>query len=159
MNQNNEHGDGRLSFDEAVQLVRQQPGKAAFSAMPVFGESDGDEEQRAEGARVFIVEGDGAGDYRIRFVAGPFFSTAFAANETIAPADAPERVKELRYLPTRVEEDWLVGQVQVLIQKLMQASGSMPAEMPDYTSAPAFGAGPEAVFPISFVGVDPERIQ
>lgn len=159
MSETNHDGDGRLSFEEAVKMVQQQPGKAAFSAMPVFGEPSGDEEQRAEGARVFIVEGDGAGGYQVRFVAGPFFSNAFAANETIGPVDVPERVKELRYLPTQVEEEWLVGQVQVLIQKLMQASGSMPAEMPDYANAPTFGAGPEAVFPISFVGVDPERIQ
>jgi hypothetical protein len=160
MSENNEsQGDGRLSFDEAVHMVQQQPGKAAFSAMPVFGEASGDEEQRAEGARIFIIEGDGAGSYRVRFVAGPFFSNAFAANETMTAAEIPERIKELRYLPTRVEEDWLSGQVQILIQKLMQASGSMPAEMPDYANAPAFGAGPEAVFPISFVGRDPQRVQ
>ena len=160
MSQRNESdNDGRLSFDQAVHMVRQQPGKAAFSDMQVFGEPSGDEEQRAEGARVFIIEGDDAGGYRVRFVAGPFFSNAFAANETLTPDEIPERVKELRYLPTKVEEDWLVGQVQVLIQKLMQASGSMPAEMPDYANTPGFGAGPEAVFPISFVGVDPERIQ
>lgn len=159
MSQSNELDDGRMSFDEAVHYVQQQPDRAAFAASPVFGEPSDDEEQRAEGARVFIIQGDGAGGYRVRFVAGPFFSNAFAANETMTPAEIPERTRELRYLPTQVEEDWLEGQVQILIQKLMQASGNMPAEMPDYASAPAVGAGPEAVFPISFVGVDPKRIQ
>lgn len=154
-----EENDGRMSFDQAVHFVQQQPGRAAFAAMPVFGDVTADEEQRAEGARVFIIEADGAGGWHVRFVAGPFFSTAFAANETLAPVDIPERMRELRYLPTRVEEDWLVGQVQILIQKLMQASGQMPEQMPDYANAPAYGAGPDAVFPISFVGRDPQREQ
>jgi hypothetical protein len=151
--------DGRMSFDEAVRLVQREPGRAAFAAMPVFGEATGDEDQRAEGAKVFILQADGAGGWRVRFVAGPFFSTAFAAHETLGPEEVPEKVKALRFLPTRVEEDWLVGQVQILIQKLMQASGAVPPEMPDYASAPSVGAGPEAVFPISFVGRDPERLQ
>ena len=160
MSQSNESdNDGRLSFDQAVHMVRQQRGKAAFSAMPVFGEPNGDEEQRAEGARVFIIEGDDAGGYRVRFVAGPFFSNAFAANETLTPDEIPERVKELRYLPTKVEEDWLVGQVQVLIQKLMQAGGTLPVAMPDYAGAPGIGAGPEAVFPVSFIGRGSGRAQ
>ncbi|HZV55902.1 MAG TPA: hypothetical protein VFF82_13280 [Rhodocyclaceae bacterium] len=151
--------DGRMSFAEAVHYVQQQPDRAAFVASPVFGERTEDEEQRAEGARVFIIEADGAGSWRMRFVAGPFFSNAFGANETLPPDETPDSVKELRFLPTRVEEDWLAGQVQVLIQKLMQANGNLPAEMPDYASTPSFGAGPEAVFPISFVGRDPKRIQ
>jgi hypothetical protein len=150
-------GDGRMSFDEAVHYVQQQPGRAAFVASPVFGERTDDEEQRAEGARVVILEADGAGGWHARFVAGPFFANAFAANDTMVPEEVPESVKELRFLPTRVEEDWLAGQVQVLIQKLMQANGSLPAEMPDYASQPGMGAGPEAVFPISFIGRNPER--
>jgi hypothetical protein len=154
-----DENDGRMSFDEAIHMVRQQPGKAAFAAVPVFGERSDDEEQRAEGARVFIIEADGTGGCRVRFVAGPFFANAFAANETMTPDEISEKVRELRFLPTKVEEDWLVGQVQILIQKLLQASGAMPAEMPDYDHTPGFGAGPEAVFPISFVGIDPERLQ
>jgi hypothetical protein len=149
--------DGRMSFDEALHYVQQQPGRAAFVAAPVFGERTDDEEQRAEGARVVILEADGAGSWRARFVAGPFFANVFAANETMTADEVPDSVKGLRYLPTRVEEDWLVGQVQVLIQKLMQANGNLPAEMPDYASQPGIGAGPEAVFPISFVGRNPER--
>jgi hypothetical protein len=157
MSENENDSDGRMSFDQAVHFVQAQPGTAAFAAMPVFGERSEDEEQRAEGARVFIVEADGAGSYRLRFVAGPFFANAFAANDTLLPEEVPDSVRELRFLPTRVEEDWLVGQVQLLIQRLMQASGNMPLEMPDYENAPSVGAGPEAVFPISFIGRDPAR--
>lgn len=151
--------DGRMSFDQAVHYVQQHPDKAAFAAAPVFGERTHDEQQRAEGARVFIVQADGAGGWHLRFVAGPFFATGFAANETMKPDEVPASVRELRFMPTRLEEDWLVGQVQILIQKLMQAGGSRPAEMPDYESAPSLRAGPEAVFPVSFIGVDPKQAQ
>ena len=154
-----EENDGRMSFDQAVHYVQQHPGEAAFSAMPVFGERNDDDEQRAEGARVFIVEADGAGSWRLRFVAGPFFSNAYAANEVLLPDEVPERVRELRFLNTRLQGDWLEEQVQILIQKLLQASGTVPEQMPDYERAPAFGAGPEAVFPISFIGRDPQREQ
>jgi hypothetical protein len=149
--------DGRMSFDEAVHYVQQQPDRAAFVASPVFGERSDDEEQRAEGARVLIIEADGAGGWHMRFIAGPFFANAFAANETLPPNDVPESARELRYLPTKVDEDWLVGQVQLLIQRLMQANGNLPPEMPDYASAPTVGAGSEAVFPVSFIGRKPER--
>ena len=151
--------DDRMSFDEAVRYVRRYPERAVFSAAPVFGERSEDEGQRAEGARVFIIESDGAAGWRLRFVAGPFFAAAFAANETMMPGEVPDSVKDLRFLPTQVEEDWLVGQVQVLIQKLMQAGGNMPADMPDYAGAPGVGAGPEAVFPVSFIGRGSERVQ
>lgn len=143
-----QNNDGRLSFDEAVHFVQQQPTKAAFAAMPVFD----DNQDAAEGARVFVIEADGAGGYRVRFVAGPFFSQAFAANDIIAPGDVPERLRELRYLPTQLDEQWLDGQVQILIQKLMQAAGRETPQMPDYASAPAIAVPSEAVFPISFVG-------
>lgn len=142
-----ENNDGRLSFDEAVTLVRQQPDQAAFAAVPVFGDNN----DAAEGARVFVIAADGAGGYRVRFVAGPFFANAFAANETLAADDVPERVQELRFMPTRLEEEWLTGQVQILIQKLMQASGQATLRMPDYANMPVVGAGPEEVFPISFI--------
>lgn len=152
-----QQNDGRMSFDEAVHFVQRQPGSAAFSAVPVFGERTDDEEQRAEGARVFILEADGAGGYRLQFVAGPFFSNAFAANETIAAEEIPDRVRELRFLPTRVEADWLSEQVQILIQKLMQASGHMTPEMPDYANVPAHAASAETVFPVSFIGRQESR--
>lgn len=154
-----DNDDGRLDFQQAVAYVRAAPGRAAFAAAPVFGERSADDEQKAEGARVFIIEGDAAGAWRARFIAGPFFSSAFAAHETMAPEAVPAHMHELRYLTTRIEEDWLVGQVQILIQRLMQAHGQLPEQMPDYVNAPSPGADPDAVFPISFVGRDPERRQ
>jgi hypothetical protein len=152
-----EEHDGRMSFDEVVHFVQQQPGRAAFVAMPVFGERGDDAEQRAEGARVFIVEADGKGSYQVRFIAGPFFSNAYGANEVMVPAEVPERVKELRFLPTRVDEGWLGEQIQVLIQKLVQASGREAPQMPDHARAPGVAANPETVFPVSFIGRDSRR--
>lgn len=152
-----ELNDGRISFDEAVHFVQQMPGKAAFAAMPVFGELSDDAEQRAEGARLFIVESDGAGSYRVRFIAGPFFANVHGADEIMAADEVPESVKQLRYLTTQLDEAWLENQIQILIQKLMQASGQMAAEMPDYASAPAVAADADATFPISFIGRDAKR--
>lgn len=149
---NEEEPDGRMSFDEAARYVQRQPGKAAFSAVPVFDELGDDAEQRAAGARVFVLEGDGAGGYRVHFVAGPFFANVFAAHETLLPGDLPDVVRELRFMPTRLEESWLTMQVQTLIQKLAQASGAETPQMPDYADVPEVKAGPEAVFPISFIG-------
>lgn len=143
----NENDDGRLDFDAAVQLVKAQPERAAFAAVPVFGDND----QTAEGARVFIVESDRAGGYRVRFVAAPFFANAVAANDILAPDDIPDRVKELRFMPTRLEEEWLDEQVQMLIRKLMQASGQAAPQMPAYEAPPAV-AGAETAVPIKFVG-------
>lgn len=142
----NEDDDGRLNFDAAVQLVKAQPERAAFAAVPVFGDND----QTAEGARVFVVESDGAGGYRVRFVAGPFFANAVAANDILAPDDVPDRVKELRFMPTRLEEEWLDEQVQMLIRKLMEASGQAAPQMPAYEEAPVAG-GVETAVPISFI--------
>ena len=144
----NENNDGRLSFDEATLFVLQQPDKVAFAALPVFGERSDDAEQRAEGVRVCIVETDGHGGYRLRFIAGPFFANVHGANEIIAAADIPERVKELRFLPSRFDEAWLDGQIQILVQKLAQASGLVLQQMPDYQSA---AESESTVFPISFV--------
>lgn len=140
--------DGRMSFDAAVQFVQQQPDRAAFVGLPVFGDND----ETAEGARVFIVRADGAGSWKLHFIAGPFFSSAFAAHETLPPGEIPERVRELRFLPTQLDDAWLDEQVQILIQKLMQASGLAAPQMPDYAGAPAFAAAPETVFPVSFIG-------
>jgi hypothetical protein len=89
--------------------------------------------------------------WTLRFIAGPFFSTAYAANDIIPNDEIPDRVRELLFVPTRCEEDWLSDQLQVLLGKLTQAAG-IGEQMPDYESQPAKGAGPEAVFPISFIG-------
>lgn len=145
-----EENDGRLSFKEAVALVMQEQ-QAAFSAMPVFGDRTDDEEQTAEGARIFIVEPDGEGDWQLRFIAGPFFSNAYAANEILTPEEVPASVRELLFLPTRVIDDYYSEQVQVLIQKLVQGSG-FAAQMPDYESMPVRKAEEQVVFPVNFIG-------
>lgn len=144
---NTQENDGRLSFDQAVAHVRQSK-QAAFAAMPVFG----DDEETAEGARIFILDNDDEGELRLRFIAGPFFSAAYAANDVIPTDEIPNSVRELRFMPTRCEEEWYSDQIQILIQKLVKAAGINTEQMPDYANAPTHGAGPEAVFPISFIG-------
>ena len=141
--------DTRLSYSEAVAYVKQGKG-AAFAVIPVFGDED-ESPESAEGARVFVLQSDGAGDFQLRFVAGPFFSAAFAANEIIPADEVPASVEELRFMPTTCQEEWFTAQVQVLINQLVNASGVAPAQMPDYLNAPSKGAGPEAVFPMTFI--------
>jgi len=142
----------RLSFNEAVVLVK-TTGKAAFAAMPVFGDDADDENATAEGARIFILLPDADEGWTLRFIAGPFFSAAYAANDTIPFDEIPDRVRELLFMPTRCEDSWLTDQLQVLLGKLTQAAG-IGEQMPDYGSQPAKGSGPEAVFPIAFIGRD-----
>ena len=147
-----EENDGRLSFKEAVAHVMKQK-QPVFSAAPVFSEVIDDEEQRAEGVRIFIIEPDPEGDdWRLRFIAGPFFSNAHAANEIIAPEEIPANVRELRFMPTRIEETWFSEQVQILVQKLVQAAGVVAADMPNYEDMPLRSASEEVVFPVSFIG-------
>lgn len=150
MNESTEN-DGRLSFDEAVSYVkqRQQP---AFSAMPVFGERTEDEEQVAEGVRIFIIEPAEKGSWQLRFVAGPFFSNAFAANDYIPHEEVPPSVRELRFMPTRIEEKWFDEQIQILIQHLVKGAGVVAEQMPDYESMPGRKADEATVFPVSFIG-------
>jgi hypothetical protein len=146
-----EENDGRLSFKEAVAFVMQTK-QAAFVAMPVFGERSEDEEQTAEGARIFVIEPDpeaDGGDWLLRFVAGPFFSNAYAANEILEPGEVPDSVRELRFLPTSTQESWYEEQIQVLIQKLVQGS---TAQMPYYESMPSRAAEENTVFPVNFIG-------
>jgi hypothetical protein len=142
----------RLSFNEAVVFVKQRK-QAAFAAMPVFGDDDDGNAQTAEGARIFILLPDEDEGWTLRFIAGPFFSAAYAANDTIPADEIPDRVRELLFVPTRCEEDWLTDQLQVLLGKLTQAAG-IGDQMPDYASQAAKGAGPEAVFPVSFIGLN-----
>lgn len=140
----------RLSFDDAAAYVR-QTGKAAFAAMPVFGDDADDENATAEGARLFLLLPDEDEGWSLRFIAGPFFSAAYAANDVIPADEIPDRVRELPFMPTRCEEDWLTDPLQVLLGKLTQAAG-IGEMMPDYASQEARGAGPDAVFPVSFIG-------
>jgi hypothetical protein len=144
-----EINDNRLSFNEATLFVKQSR-QAAFAAMPVFGDDEGDENATAEGARVFLLLPDEEEGWVLRFVAGPFFSNAFAANDVIPYNEIPAQIRELRFIPTRCEDGWLEEQIQILIGKLTQAAG-IGEQMPDYASLPAKSAGPEAVFPIAFI--------
>ena len=148
--ENNGHApfeDNRLSFDEAIRYVLQRQA-AAFAVHPVFEEED---DESPSGARVFVLAADGKGGWYLRFLAGRFFSGAYAADDVIAAEDVPDRVRELRFLPTRVEEDWFSDQIQVLIGKLMSASGASAPHMPDYQNAPQKHAAAEVVFPVAFI--------
>lgn len=141
----------RLSFNEAVVFVKQRK-KAVFAAMPVFGDDGDDENATAEGARIFLLLPDEDEGWVLHFIAGPFFSAAYAANDIIPANEIPERVRELLFIPTHCEEDWLTDQLQVLLGKLTTAAG-IGGQMPDY-NAPAAKAAAEVVFPISFIGRD-----
>lgn len=136
----------RLSFNQATVFVRQSR-QAAFAAMPVFGDDD----QTAEGARIFLLLPDEDEGWTLRFIAGPFFSAAYAANDIIPADEIPDRVRELSFMPTRCEDDWLTDQLQVLLGKLTQAAG-IGAHLPDYVEQAAKGAEPGTVFPVSFIG-------
>jgi len=139
--------DGRLSFEEALALVRGSS-ICAFAAVPVFG----DDGETAEGARVFILEADESGGHRVRFLAGPFFSAALAADEIFVGDQIPERVRELRFLPSICREEWFSDQIQELIAQLLRASPAATPEMPDYLGAPPRKAAPEVSFPLSQIG-------
>ena len=141
-----QENDNRLSFAEAVVYVTRQK-RPAFAAMPVFG----DDEETAEGARIFLLLPDEDEGWLLRFIAGPFFTSAYAANDVIPAEEIPDRVRELLYMPTRCEDDWLTDQLQILLGKLTQAAG-VGEQMPDYEKMPVKGAGPEAVFPVNFIG-------
>jgi hypothetical protein len=148
--ENNGHApfeDNHLSFDEAVQYALQRQA-AAFAVHPVFEEED---DEAPSGARVFVLAADGKGGWFLRFLAGRFFSGAYAADDVIAPEEVPERVRELRFLPTRFEDEWFSDQIQVLIGKLMSASGAAAPHMPDYQNAPQKHAAEEVVFPVAFI--------
>lgn len=142
----------RLSFNEAVVFVKNNK-RAAFAAMPVFGDEEDGNAETAEGARVFILLPDEDEGWTLRFIAGPFFSAAYAANDIIPSDEIPDRVRELLFVPTRCEEDWLTDQLQVLLGKLTQAAG-IGEQMPDYASQAAKAASANVVFPISFIGRD-----
>jgi len=149
-NQMSAANQNRLSFNDAVAFVKQNK-RAAFAAMPVFGDEDEGTADAAEGARVFILMPDEDEGWTLRFIAGPFFAAGYAANEIIAADEIPDRVRELLFVPTRCEEDWLNDQLQVLLARLTQAAG-IGEQMPDYTAQPVKGASSEAVFPVSFIG-------
>ena len=151
-----EPSENRLSFNEAVVFVKHRK-QAAFAAMPVFGDDDDDTAEAAEGARIFILMPDEDEGWTLRFIAGPFFASGYAANDIIPSDEIPVRVRELLFVPTRCEEEWLTDQLQVLLGKLTQAAG-IGEQMPDYTAQPVKSASPDAVFPVSFVGLDKKKL-
>lgn len=140
--------DNRMSFEQAVAHVLRHRA-AAFAVTPVF---EDDDDEAPSGARIYTLAFGGPGGYFLRYIAGRFFSGAYAADDTYAAGEIPERAKELRFLPTRYQEEWFTDQVQVLIGKLMAASGTDAPQMPDYQSAPSRHAAAEVVFPMSFIG-------
>ena len=140
--------DTRMSFDEAAAYVVRS-GAAAFAVTPVF---EDDDDESPSGARIYVLAADGRGGSFMRYLAGRFFSGAYAADDLYPAGDIPERAKALRFLPTRYEEPWFTDQVQVLIGKLMAASGSEAPHMPDYQGAPARHAAAEVTFPMAFIG-------
>jgi hypothetical protein len=140
--------DNSMGFDEAVAYTVSRSA-AAFAVHPVFEEDD---DESPSGARVFVLVADGRGGYFMRFVAGRFFAGAYAADDIYSADGIPERVKELRFMPTRYQEDWFNEQVQVLIAKLVGASGVDAPQMPAYQSTLARHAGPDVTFPVSFIG-------
>ena len=139
--------DGRMTFAEAVVAARH--GKTAFAAVPVFGDDD----DTAEGARIFLLLPDADEGWVLRFIAGPFFSAAYAANDIIPADEVPDSVRALRFLATRCQEDWLSDQIQVLLGRLTDAAG-IQTSMPDYAKQQGKAAAPEVVFPVHFLGHD-----
>lgn len=141
--------DGRMSFDEALARLKQGHGDA-FAVTPVFE----DDQEAAAGARVFVLMPDETGAPLLRYVAAPFFSAAYAANEQVPAAEAPESVRAMRFMPTRAQTSWFVGQMQlqIIIQRLVKASGTSAPQMPDYENAPSVHAGAEVVFPMARIG-------
>lgn len=135
-----------LSFEQAVQHVRRTKG-AAFAAAPVFG----DDQDSAEGARVYVLVPDGQGDCVLRFIAGPFFTRGLAADETLGRDEIPAYVRELRFRPTEFSESWLEDQLQVVVSRLVRAAG-IEAQMPEYPPAAPPAPPPEAVVPLHLVG-------
>ena len=139
--------EGLMDFEAAVAFIR-STGKSAFIAIPIFA----DDGENAEGAKVFVLRKQADGGFHVRFVAGPFFSAALAADEELSSTEIPESVRQLRYIRSECQEEWFSDQIQILIGKLVQASDSPPAEMPDYLGVPARTAAPEVRFPIAMIG-------
>lgn len=137
----------RLTFEQAVAYACGS-GNAAFAATPVFG----DDQERAEGVRLFVIQGDGQGSCQIRFIAGPFFSAALAANEVLADDQVTDGLREMLFLPTSFSEDWLSEQIQVLVGRLVQAADIVAPDMPNYLDTRARAAAPEVLFPIRAIG-------
>lgn len=141
-------GPARVGFAQACAFAS-IAGRCAFSATPVFS----DDGQSVEGVRLFLITGDGKGSHQIRFIAGPFFSQALAADDVISADEVPDRVRELHYLTSdSYDPGWPEEQIQILLARLMAAAGVAPGGMPDYLNAPAPAAASEVSFPVRWLG-------
>lgn len=114
-----------MTFDESVAYVG-QGNHAAFVYRPVFEENP----EEATGARVLVLFRDDEG-VKLRYAAGPLFMHAFFEDEIMPVADAPEKARVLRYIPTVYEEEMFTTNLQNAIQALMGnaqqiANGNIP---------------------------------
>lgn len=116
-----------MTFDETLAYLA-QPGLAAFVYLPVFDDSP----EEASGARVLVLFRDDEG-IKLRYAAGPLFMHAFFEDEIMPLAEAPEKARALRYIPTLYQEEFFVSNLQNAIQSLMQgardlAGGAAPRQ-------------------------------
>lgn len=105
-----------MTFDETLTYLS-QPGHAAFVYLPVFEDSP----EEATGARVLVLFHDDEG-IKLRYAAGPLFMHAFFEDEIMPLAEAPEKARSLRYIPTLYQEEFFVTNLQSAIQSLMQGA-------------------------------------
>jgi hypothetical protein len=106
-----------MTFEETLSYLA-QPGLAAFVYLPVFEEENPEE---AAGARVLVLFRDDEG-VKLRYAAGPLFMHAFFEDEIMPLADAPEKARALRYIPTHYQEEIFTSNLQNAIQSLMQGA-------------------------------------
>lgn len=105
-----------MTFDETLTYLS-QPGHAAFVYLPVFEDSP----EEATGARVLVLFHDDEG-IKLRYAAGPLFMHAFFEDEIMPLAEAPEKARALRYIPTNYQEEYFTSNLQSAIQSLMQGA-------------------------------------
>jgi len=139
--------DARLEFGEAVAHVNAH-GTHAFAAIPVIA----DDGESVEGLRVYVLQRNSECGVQLRFLAGPFFSAALAADEVWRVDEVPDSVRRLRYIPCTCQEEWFSEQIQVLVARLASGASVPIPQMPDYLSAMRRAAASEVVFPIAMIG-------
>jgi hypothetical protein len=108
-----------MAFEETLAYLA-QPGLAAFVYLPVFEDSP----EEASGARVLVLFRDDEG-IKLRYAAGPLFMHAFFEDETMPLAEAPEKARTLRYIPTQYQDEFFTTNLQNAIQSLMQGARAL----------------------------------
>lgn len=103
-----------MTFDETLAYVSQAD-HAAFVYLPVFE----DNPEEASGVRILVLFSDDEG-IKLRYAAGPLFMHAFFEDEIMPIAEAPEKARNLRYIPTVYEEEMFTSNLQNAIQALME---------------------------------------